>query len=1248
MGRHEKAVDPAAGPVQLFAYELRKLRAEAGGPTYRALAQRSSYSAPTLSAAAAGVRLPSLPVALAYAVACGGDTTRWERRWREAAAEAVTAHVGDPAPVAPYPGLGRFGPGDREHFFGRDELVAELVELTRRSRLCVVVGASGSGKSSLLRAGLIPAMQEKTTPGPRPAAIRLLTPGEQPAGTHGQRFVPAEGEGAGDGDTVVVVDQFEETFTLCHDPSERTAFINLLATARTPDSRLRVIVAVRADFYGQCAEHPALASALRDACLLVGPMSPAQLREAIVGPATAAKLIVERALTARIVADVADEPGGLPLMSHALLETWRRRRGRTLTEASYDAIGGVRGAIAHTAEEVYTGFSPDQARTARALLLRLISPGDGTQDTRRPAARDELGTTPTADRVLERLVRARLLTTDDGTVNLAHEALITAWPRLRGWIATDRERLRLHRRLTGAARMWEELDRDEGALFRGTQLGSVREAFADKNEGGYGYGDGDGDGDAGSGSGELTSLEANFLAASLAANDRAQNAATRTAHRLRTLLATLAVLLCLAVVAGLIAWQQSRTSARQAAEAEARRVAAVAGTLRRSDPRTAMRLSVAAWRIADLPETRDGLFEAAAQRDLDIFSAGSPEFAPDNNDTRRGLSQDGRTLTVVGPDRTERWDVSTGRPLPTLKGLGRYATKSVALSPDTRSVAVLTPRGIRIWDLATGRLTGPAFGPSDYPVEGDFQGGFTSNGRTFATQSRDHTVQLWDLRDGRLLSEVPYTGSEPNHLVVSADDGLLAFCPDTGPLQVWDARERRRVPTPWATKADVCGQRFQFTPDGRALAVSTGNALRTWDVRSGRERFRITASGLDEAVFSEDGTHVATLASEEIRLWRTADPSIPVFRHPLTGSSLGGLTLDLKGGVIRYVEGDNLASATHTVALDGAAPRSWQKQPFAQARFSPDGSVLATSLRRGTTMDVQLRDGRTGRQQAIFPSATDITRSKPVPMTAFSPDSRTFAHLSAPDTVTVRPLGLRRTIESPLPPRAEIGGIVLGDGSVTVSNGRSFGIESLRLGERSWSALPRKRYGTLLARAPDGRLITDEGRQIDPKTGRATRVMRGEASSMTVAFSPDGRYLAAADMDGRVTLWDGEGKNRLALLMPGVVVGVRGDWAVPALAFSPDSRTLAVGDADGDLRLWDTASPRSKGAPLPPADGPVLALAFGEGGSELRVTTPHTVLRTYPLAPDRTAETVCARSGGALSRGAWETYLPTVPYRRTC
>ncbi|MCX4409962.1 hypothetical protein OG840_52560 [Streptomyces sp. NBC_01764] len=310
-GRPESPLDPSAGPVARLAAELRKLRAEAGSPTYRVMAQRSGQGASTLSQAAAGERLATLPVVLAYVRACGGDEAEWEGRWREAAAEvAAEPRTEDQDAVRPYRGLARFEPGDAGLFFGRGQLTDRLLELASSRRFTAVFGPSGSGKSSLRRAGLIPRLRTPEATGPQPAALRVLTPGEHPLRAHEQRLIPKD---AG-GDTWLIVDQFEELYTVCHDLAERDQFIDRLLAATDPGSRLRVVIAVRADFLGRCAEHAALTAALQDGTVLAGPMSRDELREAVVRPAQAGGLVVERSLTARILDEVEGEPGALPLM----------------------------------------------------------------------------------------------------------------------------------------------------------------------------------------------------------------------------------------------------------------------------------------------------------------------------------------------------------------------------------------------------------------------------------------------------------------------------------------------------------------------------------------------------------------------------------------------------------------------------------------------------------------------------------------------------------------------------------------------------------------------------------------------------------------------------------------------------------------------------------------------------------------------------------------------------------------------
>ncbi|SER58775.1 Helix-turn-helix domain-containing protein [Lentzea xinjiangensis] len=370
MPRRERPLDAGDSALLRFARDLRLLRERAGSPTYRELSAETHYSPAVLSQAAAGRRLPSLQVTRAYVRACGGAEDEWEERWREVAAELEPPEPAAEPGTSPYVGLAAFRTEDAERFFGREALIRELVSRLGEHRVVVVVGASGSGKSSLLRAGLVPSW-----PGP----VVLFTPGAHPleeCAIHLGRYAGAPTDPPAEDsrwlhrsvrrvvpdttELVFVVDQFEEVFTLCRDQGERVRFIDqLLTAARAGNSGCRVVLGVRADFYAHCTTHPDLVEVLRDGQVTVGPMTADELRLAVVQPAVRARCTVETALVTRIVAEASGQPGVLPLLSHALLETWRRRRGTTLTLAGYEAAGGVEHAVAHTAEAVFADLPPN-------------------------------------------------------------------------------------------------------------------------------------------------------------------------------------------------------------------------------------------------------------------------------------------------------------------------------------------------------------------------------------------------------------------------------------------------------------------------------------------------------------------------------------------------------------------------------------------------------------------------------------------------------------------------------------------------------------------------------------------------------------------------------------------------------------------------------------------------------------------------------------------------------------------------
>lgn len=1258
-----------------FATALRTLRQEAGSPTYRAMARTAGYSVTALATAAGGQKLPSLAVTLAYVEACGGEAAYWEEQWHEAQREASVRSFTskEETATAPYRGLVRFEAADHDLFFGRARLTDDLVQLVCSHRVTAVFGPSGSGKSSLLRAGLIPRLQQAQDPKVRPAAIRVLTPGARSLREHEKLFTPAETAG----ETWLVVDQFEEVFTLYTDPADQSAFLDLLLSARNSDSRLRVVLGVRADFYGRCLEHEGLAAVIREASLPVSPMTPAELREAIVKPAAAAGLIVERTLTDRLVEEVSEEPGGLPLLSHALLETWRRRRGRTLSLHAYTAAGGIHGAIAQTAEDLYARLTPAQAETARYILLRLITPGDGTPDTRRPVDQSELAgldTTGATSRdphtALYTLARARLITLDDDTVDLAHEALITAWPRLHRWIEDDRDRLRRHRRLTHAARHWHDRGRDSGALLRGTELKESEQVFVSPGL-----------------RGDLTPLEREFLRACSAAHTRGR----RVRHGVT---AAVALLVTLALVAGAVALQQSRTSEQRRTEVAARRVAAIAESMRSSDPVTAMRLSAAAWTLSGTTETRSALLGALSQREQDVFEVPGAGLA--GLESTPYLSEDGRTVVRVEERSVRAWNAAEHRPAGPQHPLENGSVEAV--SPDGRRMIVASGDRVRLWSLRTGRAVGEPFG-----VAGSLYA-FGPSGRTVLGDSPGGGVELWDLERRRVLFEQP--GFTVSQSAISPDDRLLALCAkDGGPLRVRDVARHRELPVPWSgvRGLDVCGEdvdaSLEFTPDNRGLVVQTRSEIRLWDLAKGRERARVRHKGLTEATLSPDGEFIVATDGREILLWRWAAPKTPVLRVPLTNELATDLRFDVRAGAIRYVSDvGSTEMSVRTLAYGAAMTGAWSEEPAAQGTFSRDGSALARERRHGDVSRFEVLRGTDGQRIARTPglhcAETDPLTADDSCYTALalSPDGRTLAYGTAvinssglpaePGRMTlwsVRKDARSHSLTRPGSADSEIAGMAA----------LAFTPDSRSLLVPGWDVDPtetwdvargtrRKQHTarprpddsgapqgmwdkntldsfsgrTPIAVRPDGRLLVSaSGQTVALPSGRATinDLVLTEIGAMV--FSPDGKHLAVGKDTGRIALWDGDVEQRLGTFegtYDAARSGATGTEAVTALAYSPDGRTLAVAGDHGTLRLWDIASRRPLGASLPtPGDG-VIALAFSADGRTLHSAGEHSAPQSYAVDPKRIITSICTRTEGGPSRTTWRKYLPEVPYRDIC
>ncbi|WP_433272108.1 hypothetical protein ACQPZF_15390 [Actinosynnema sp. CS-041913] len=879
------------------------MRDKAGRPTYRELSARAHYSEATLSQAAAGRKLPSLAVTLAYVRACDGEEEPWRERWQEVADELAEPVPDAERDASPYVGLAAFQREDAELFFGREELVDDVLRRLARQRLVGLFGASGSGKSSVLRAGVLPRLDQALliTPGARPleeCAIGLAhLLGDSASRLHAELVADRRGllrlirHAAADDGFVLVVDQFEEVFTLCAD-DERARFLDaLLAVAQDEHSLSRVLIGVRADFYGHCADHPGLVEALRDGQVAVGPMTPAQRRLAITGPAAKSGLIVESALVTELVART-DGAGVLPLLSHALLETWLRRRGNTLTLAGFQAAGGIDGALAQTAEAVYTGLTESGREPAKNLLLRLIAPGEGTEDTKRRIARTELDAD--TDEVLDRLAAARLVSLGDNTVEIAHEALIRAWPRLRDWLSDDREGLRLHRRLTEAAEAWHALDRDSGALYRGLRLARARDWAARHDS-------------------ALTAREREFVRAGLAAQAAEHDLDRRRSRRLRRLVALLSVLLVFAVTVTAYAVNAQQDAARRRDAALSRVAAGKAAVLRRTDPALAVQVALAAYRLSPTAEARDGL--------LGSFPLPYAHRVRGHTDNVNSVvfSPDGRTMATASHDHTAKlWDATDPgrvRESATLAG-HRDNVNTVAFSPTRPLVATASwDDTARLWDVADRRHPVPLAvltGHTDHVNTA----AFSPDDRMVATAGSDGTARLWDVTDPRApVALATLRGHEGIVVSVafSADGRRLATVSRDGKLGLWDIGDPRRPGPPTRLTGHTAPAVWlAFSPDHRFL-VTTGEdrTARLWDMATLRSTALTAHDGIVRgAAFTSDGRLLATAASDQTaRLWDVSDPFAPKQTARLEGHTEPIVSVAVTGHTLATASDDD------TVAL---------------------------------------------------------------------------------------------------------------------------------------------------------------------------------------------------------------------------------------------------------------------------------------------------------------------------------------------
>lgn len=1202
-----------------FPARLRRLRVQRG-MSLADLARRTHYSKGYLSKIETGAK----PVTADVARRCdevleaGGELLRMARE-----SEAAPPEGG-----CPYRGLSAFTARDARWFFGRERATAELVErvFERIGRgPLMVVAPSGAGKSSLLNAGLVPALRRpggfpmagsdrwpvvRFTPTAHPLAELLDRTAKALGSDHGigarevrerpRALLEAVGR-LGDAGSpaaprpVLIVDQFEELFTLCSDEEERRAFVRVLSELAAscpagsgPDHPAVVVLGVRADFSGSCLDLPELASVFAEGLFVLPPMSAAELRESIARPAELAGLTLEPGLVPLLLRDAGTPSGALPLVSHALMTTWRQRTGSTLTVAGYEHTGGIRGAVGHTAEEVFGRLHPAEQRTIRRILLRLVHVADGTGATRRRIGRAalmaQLADAERAGAALDAFVRARLITLDSDTVEIAHEALLHAWPRLRGWIDADRAGLLIHQQLSHTAAEWEREGRDPSALYRGTRLETAL-SWAEEA----------GAADRLGGPSRLGPLEEAFLRAGRAGEEARAAQARRQARLRQGMLATLVVLLVLAVGAGGLAYQQRSGALGQERVARSRALALQSAALSAGQPEASMRLAGEAYRTAATTEARGALLSTQAQPFIARLGGhGGPvnavAFAPGNGTLATASSDGTVALRRVADRRTIADFTLAGR------------VRAVAFGPDGALLAASSTDGpARLWDTAGRRTAGilPA------STAGARALAFAPDGRVLAVACPDGTIRLWEAGGGhRAVGSLSGHAGRVNALAYAPDGRTLVSAGADRTVRLWDPVEARPLAVLEGHTDEVLGA--AFAPDGRTVATGgVDRTVRLWDVAERRAAATLTghSDDVNGVAYTPDGTTVVSAGGDgTTRLWDVRGGRLTATLAGHTDYVLG-VAVDPSGAVLAT------AGFDQSVVLWDLRGAVLTSRPFTEvwhAAYSPDGALLATAE---ADHSVRLWEVPGRRPLAVLTG-----HGETVFAVAFSPDGRLLASAGSDGTIRLWDVAAR----APAATLAGQGGTVFSvafapDGNTLASAGSDGTV-------RLWDVPARRQLAVLtghtdfandVAFSPDGRTLASGGDDLtvrlwDVAGRRPLAALTGHTGAVRgVAFAPDGRTLASSGNDGTVRLWDAR-LHRLEASLAGHTGSARG------LAFSPDGRTLASSGNDRTVRLWDVAARRPVAALAGHANA-VWSVAFSPDGRTLASSSTDGTVRLWSL-----------------------------------
>jgi WD40 repeat protein/energy-coupling factor transporter ATP-binding protein EcfA2 len=1166
--------------------------------------------------------------------------------------------------LCPYRGLDAFREKDRQFFYGRQRLLDQLLQKLQENQFLAVVGSSGSGKSSVVLGGLIPSLKAGKLPGSENWHYYVsMMPGSNPLANLARLFCFEDLEERGsiekqieqqagqllqnsnrltqllsqaDGQpSVLVIDQFEEVFTLCQDRDIRQAFINnLVALVQGPEpSRCHMILTMRSDFENQVVKLPNFQPIFEAAEVRVLPLDASELREAIEKPAERVGLKFEDGLVDQLINDVLGEPSALPLLQFTLLKLWKDRERNRITQEAYKRLGGGRLALSNSADEFYNKLIPEEQVTCKRIFLRMVRPTEGLEVTSSRIPIKELYRAGEAgdrvERVLNKLIEARLVrqtegnTPNDTQVEVAHEALIRNWRQLVEWLEDARVNLRQRLRLKAAAAQWEEKGRDQGALLRGALLEEARQ-----------YDD-------------LTELETQFFSRSIEYEKNRKSEKNKLRNRI-TIVSTIAALF--SIIFTLFSVYQLQQLERQ----RVKLLGTNAEALVESQPVKAVISAIAARGLSQsnfvqLPDRPQDLVDG---RLLDIFQVDNLEENKLDHEAAVNsvlYSPDGKRIVSGSQDKTVRiWDATTGKPIGNPLLGHKAAVLSVSYSPDGKRIvsssgeilsiitgSVSTSSGsqdntVRIWDASTGEPIGkPLLGHT----AAVFSVSYSPDGKRIVSGSQDKTVRIWDANTGALLRILQGHAAAVLSVSYSPDSKHIVSGSRDKTVRIWDATTGKPIGKPLLGHTAAVNS-VSYSPDGkRIVSGSQDKTVRIWDANTGA-LLRILqghAAAVLSVSFSLDGLRIVSGSQDNtVRIWdaNTGAPIGKPLNHEGPVKSVSYSRPDGK----RIVSGSQDKTVRIWDASTGkpiSKPLLGHKAAVLSVSYSPDGKRIVSSsgeILSIITSSVSTSSSSQDNTVRIWDATTGKPISKPllghkaaVFSVSYSPDSRRIVSGSWDKTVRIWDASTGKPIGNPLLGHTDwVNSVSYSpDGKRIVSGSQDNTV-------RVWDASTGKPIGNPLlghtaavnrvSYSPDGRRIVSssddyELRIWDASTGKPIgKPLQGHTAAVnSVSYSPDSRRIVSGSNDNTVRIWDASTGEPIGKPLLGHTAQV---WSV---SFSLDGRRIVSGSWDKTVRIWDANTGEPIGKPLLDHTAEVWSVSFSLDGKKIISGSQDRTVRVWDI-----------------------------------